>query len=340
MSKIARNPLYDDDDAQAADVIPDDRASKKGSKFWRRDTFRRKVQANAISSLSAVNFSPDGPYNAGEASPSLPENKVNAIEYFKKLRKRHRPKAGTAHTPSPGSSLRTSTSSFIELLPPASQNVVASSSTPSSSPTQAETPHVVTNEPEPPPIHPSPTSAWSPYDLAQRIHEMLSLGGSSQRQETKEAVGTTDKGQPNELDPALVKALCSPDAMNGAASSSNKTSVWSVLDRLISSRSSKADTIQRQRQSLYDDGSSIMLYTPLIGEGDSQVEIARSRVCSMVFEDGVDMTHLDGETIFTFEEHPTTNDGSQKAKDVKLWVPSKDKISVQTVWWGYRMCML
>jgi hypothetical protein len=159
-------------------------------------------------------------------------------------------------------------------------------------------------------------------------------------------------------DSKLISFLSSGTIMNGSLSK-GRQSVWSVLDRLRSptvkdpvkgSNEHRAEDDEDD-----DDNSSVMMYAPLQPDDRSEVEIARSEICS-VDEQGDVISERPGDDINKPEssQKGTDNVGRghssgnakgggkvpeemKKVKEVRVWVPSSEKISVQATWWGYRL---
>ncbi|KZT30951.1 hypothetical protein NEOLEDRAFT_1053093 [Neolentinus lepideus HHB14362 ss-1] len=156
--------------------------------------------------------------------------------------------------------------------------------------------------------------------------------------------------------------------MNGTFTK-GKQSVFSILDRLKSPWShpkvegadsspgagSSNDGAQDE-EVVEDDNSSVMLYGPLIPspDTDSIVELAQSEVISLDDDDsGIASVAGDGEPPANGEPSqshhhgwswpqwpwPVSKGKGEKKVHVekKVWVPSRTKISLQVMWWGYRI---
>lgn len=121
---------------------------------------------------------------------------------------------------------------------------------------------------------------------------------------------------------------------------------------------------------LFSDSSSVMLYSPLLPARGSLVELAESEVTIDVVEEvgedeeeGVDVggpellqaqppipgwswaNILPSFDWFT-QPAPSSNDPPMtprtrqrrlRAQASRSWIPSKDQLSIQCLWWGYRM---
>ncbi|EPQ60301.1 hypothetical protein GLOTRDRAFT_67779 [Gloeophyllum trabeum ATCC 11539] len=166
--------------------------------------------------------------------------------------------------------------------------------------------------------------------------------------------------------------LSSATIMNGTFSK-GRQSVFAILDRLKSPwahnhpRADGSGGAQEGHEERLeeDDNSSVMLYGPLSPDSDSVVELAQSEVISLG-EDEEPGTP----TVVGYNDNPeqpaagepSQNSGTRKGwpnlqwpwygmkgkaraeaseKRVhvgeKIWVPSRTKISLQVMWWGYRI---
>ncbi|KIM69770.1 hypothetical protein SCLCIDRAFT_725234 [Scleroderma citrinum Foug A] len=125
-----------------------------------------------------------------------------------------------------------------------------------------------------------------------------------------------------------------------------------------------------------DDNNSVMMYGPLEPDDTSEVEIACSEIVS-VYEDGDEIrtpqarfvplptesieqilmganespegckgkekgscNEVDSEPFIPPDEpwkSPLSKNGQLPEREYRVWVPSLTKISVQTMWWGFRM---
>ncbi|EKM48407.1 uncharacterized protein PHACADRAFT_167516 [Phanerochaete carnosa HHB-10118-sp] len=163
--------------------------------------------------------------------------------------------------------------------------------------------------------------------------------------------------------------------MNGTLSKSGQ-SVWSVLDKLRaqlpgqSSSSSTPATAQgdakaAEERVLDDDDSGVMIYGPLLPNDSSEVELARSTDVDEAeagkAEESAPSARPDPlgslkgklEEMWPFKakedgKRTVDNDAApstsrvhfqpvQPGKPKRVWIPSPDKISIQVMWWGYRM---
>jgi hypothetical protein len=84
-----------------------------------------------------------------------------------------------------------------------------------------------------------------------------------------------------------------------------------------------------------------MLYSPLLVDEEGQVEIARSEVRSICITEEIEPhsreTSESTSQLTAQDASHATSSTQQGSSNVTMWVPSRDKISVQMFWWGYRM---
>lgn len=170
--------------------------------------------------------------------------------------------------------------------------------------------------------------------------------------------------------------LTSFTIMNGSVER-GKESVWSVLDRLRSPLSKKdgvseSNEAPRQGAEYEDDNGSVMMYGPLEPTEDSEIEIARSEIVSLngdgeeIRTPQLKFIALPSESIeqvFAQSESSERRKGKQRAilgpvasssgvetedttagvssepapREYRVWIPSLTKISIQAMWWGFRM---
>lgn len=97
-----------------------------------------------------------------------------------------------------------------------------------------------------------------------------------------------------------------------------------------------------------------MMYTPLQPDDRSEVEIARSEICS-VDDEGEIMSErpedMNNSEVWQKEKDKarrvqSSGEGkgkgnmteeTKKVREVRVWVPSAENISLQATWWGYRL---
>ena len=155
-------------------------------------------------------------------------------------------------------------------------------------------------------------------------------------------------------DSKLISLLSSASIMNGSLSKGGQ-SVWSVLDRLRSPKASAKVPGGHRAEEDDDDedeDASVMMYAPLQPDNNSEVEVARSEICS-VDEEGEVISERPGPDVLQNGNENEKDKGGRersngegkgkgkakekKVKEVRVWLPSADKISVQAMWWGYRL---
>lgn len=175
---------------------------------------------------------------------------------------------------------------------------------------------------------------------------------------TSQAAETQKKPNPNnpkdqQADAEVLRLLSSASTMNQASHS--RGSVWNVLDLLTPGRSKKSGR--------NDAEGSVMFSAPLFITEDSKVEVAQSemRVVEDHEPDSEDakpnsskfanlVTRMGMDGMFgkkkSTEAQPAEAEVAveakvepeqPKTKEVRVWRPSSDGISLQCSWWGYRM---
>lgn len=175
-------------------------------------------------------------------------------------------------------------------------------------------------------------------------------------------------------DPKLVTLLSSPAVMNGTFSKTGQ-SVWAVLDKLRAQlpgqtpsnvpEGARSGISAAEERTLEDDDSGVMIYGPLIPNDGSQVELARSEEVADTDDekteerpaakpDTLGLFKSKVEEVWPFKakkegkqseaeaaSSPSTSrvhfQPVQPGKTKRVWIPSPDKISIQVMWWGYRI---
>ncbi|OJT12596.1 hypothetical protein TRAPUB_10837 [Trametes pubescens] len=187
--------------------------------------------------------------------------------------------------------------------------------------------------------------------------------GGASNGEKKPADDTVDPSAPSTIDNSrLISLLSSPTMMNGSLSR-GRQSVWALLDNLrIKSLVSSGNASSAEGSEGSADGSdvtmedddSVMFYAPLIPNAASTVELARSEIVS-VDENGtivdviLDDAPLPGIAppktgfgkIWPFSSGttstPATSPKPKVLTEKRVWVPSTTQLSLQVMWWGYRL---
>lgn len=181
---------------------------------------------------------------------------------------------------------------------------------------------------------------------------------TSNQSETRN--GTSSSPPPTLVtDPKLVTLLSSPSVMNGMLSKTHE-SVWSALDKLRAQLPGQRSTPGAppaeagEEEVLDDDESGVMVYGPLFPNADSEIELAKSETVPSHETERPEATSPKSTPGGTWKdklEGVWPFKGQDKGKQpehgsltrVKLprskrvWIPSPDKISVEVMWWGYRM---
>ncbi|KAJ7687405.1 hypothetical protein B0H17DRAFT_1070100 [Mycena rosella] len=195
-----------------------------------------------------------------------------------------------------------------------------------------------------------------PHAFAQRIRTLIdSLPLPAP---TKDAdVGAVDpKGPPLPLsvtaDSKLMKLLCSESVMNGSRAL-GRQSVWSMLERLKhGSGATGGPTIGDEGHGDEREDEGVMMYAPLEPDAESQVELADSETVLEYLDEPAEPDKLDPSTPAPLDTKPAPSPPSAgKRTGVKpsksrrkrtvqertRWVPSPTQISLQAMWWGYRL---
>ena len=222
----------------------------------------------------------------------------------------------------------------------------------------------------------TPTVNPEPLPLARKIHSLLSSfppflptfeDPASDGSNGKDGDTTPAPDAPSPIpNSRLISLLSSPSMMNGSLTQ-GRQSVWTLLDNLrLTTLSPNAGTSAGTSQdtaggapgvSFVEDDDSIMLYGPLVPDESSSVELARSEIVS-VDENGtivnviVDDASPPGGVsqsssptgnvkVTRFHWHwPFHRDAPPappKTIEKRIWVPSTTKLSLQVMWWGYRL---
>lgn len=212
-----------------------------------------------------------------------------------------------------------------------------------------------------------------PTFLARKIRDLITSMMPAPPSGDAHTPGDADPPPPAPVrDTLLVKMLSSATIMNGTFSK-GRQSVFAILDRLKSPwahnhpRADGSGGAQEGHEERLeeDDNSSVMLYGPLSPDSDSVVELAQSEVISLEEDEEPGTSTVVGDNDNPEQPavgEPSQNSGTRKGwpnlqwpwygmkgkaraeaseKRVhvgeKIWVPSRTKISLQVMWWGYRM---
>lgn len=204
------------------------------------------------------------------------------------------------------------------------------------------------------------SEAVEPVTLARRIQSLLShmpIPTSNQ----SEPQGDTNSSAPPTLvsDPKLVTMLSSPSVMNGMLSKTHE-SVWSALDKLRAQLPGQRPTPSAppaqagEEEEILDDESGVMIYGPLFPNADTEIELAKSETVPTHETERPEETSpkptpggtwkdkLEGVWPFKGQDkgkQPEHNSPTRVKlpRSKRVWIPSPDKISVEVMWWGYRM---
>ena len=181
----------------------------------------------------------------------------------------------------------------------------------------------------------------SPEAIAKRIRDLLTAAPPFYPT-TNVSIDNTDGGQIDEIQGTKVFSLLADPAIMGG--SDGQPSVWNVLDLVSFSYTDNTNVLSSSNIAPSADGghpdNSIMLCAPLIVDENTKVELAEFRLVQ------VPLDHLDvGAGVIRAagwwppwkwgKSAPTTT--PPPTKEIRVWIPSSDKISVHCAWWGYRM---
>ncbi|KAJ7700247.1 hypothetical protein B0H14DRAFT_2417353 [Mycena olivaceomarginata] len=213
----------------------------------------------------------------------------------------------------------------------------------------------------------SPTQPESTF-LAQKIRGLIdSLPALSSRflPSSKDPPVVDSDGRPipppgavRIQDSDLISLLSNPDVMNG--SDGRRQSVWSMLEEIRPpSAGSVPESVNESYEYAGSDRSSVMMYSPLIPNADSVIELADVEEVPVVLKaphrrDGGCSVHgptgqifgssMDGRRIIwgNPKPHPLQFPPQPQPPRVgppvrRVWVPSTTQLSFETTWWGYRM---
>ncbi|KAH9944552.1 uncharacterized protein BXZ73DRAFT_26395, partial [Epithele typhae] len=127
--------------------------------------------------------------------------------------------------------------------------------------------------------------------------------------------------------------LSDPEFMRGSLSSCQK-SIWASLDNLRIATLKQNLKQSGTEELMVDDPESIMLYGPLQPGDESEIELARSQIVS-VDANGTVVKIISDSALgaSSSSEAPQTSVATPKL----VWLPSTTKLSLQVMWWGYRL---
>ncbi|KAJ7665366.1 hypothetical protein DFH06DRAFT_1470639 [Mycena polygramma] len=190
--------------------------------------------------------------------------------------------------------------------------------------------------------------APEPGVFAQRIGTLIdSLPWPAQTKDTDDGV-IDPKGPPLPpsvtSDSKLMKLLSSESVMGGSLS---RESVWSMLERLkrsvpgVSGEPPKEDGEEDIGGDREDSG--VMMYAPLQPNADSQAELADSETVLEYLDEPDKSTPAktpgqEGKPPLDSKKSDASKGGKKrKAQERIHWMPSPTQISLQAMWWGYRL---
>ncbi|KAJ7150314.1 hypothetical protein C8R46DRAFT_1008478 [Mycena filopes] len=209
-----------------------------------------------------------------------------------------------------------------------------------------------------------PEDAPEPGLFAQRISTLIDSLPPPPEAPKDGQVGENDpRGPPLPLsvtsDSKLMKLLSSESVMNGSIEA-GRQSVWYMLDGLERLKGrlggDKAPEAGKGASSGNEDereDGGIMMYTPLQPTADSQVELADSEMVLEYLDEPTEEEKATTASKTPVQDAntkpPLTSKNStssktatgpkkqQRVKEHVRWMPSPTQISLQAMWWGYRL---
>ncbi len=184
----------------------------------------------------------------------------------------------------------------------------------------------------------------SPEAIVKRIRDLLTAAPPFYPN-TNLSVGNTDGDPIDEIQGTKLFSLLSDPAIMGG--SGGQPSVWNVLDLVSFSFTDNTNAVSASSTAsvasagMAHPDNSIMLCAPLIIDENTKVELAEFRLVQ------VPLNHLDADPgviraagwwpPWKWGKSTPTTPSPSPTKEVRVWIPSSDKISVHCAWWGYRM---
>ena len=195
-----------------------------------------------------------------------------------------------------------------------------------------------------------PSSTGPPPEIiVKRIRDLLTAAPpfyptiNAAVNQTSTSPQTIDGDPIDEIQGSKLFALLSDPAFMSRPE--GQPSVWNELDRVSFSFAdntnavSASSTVKVASAGVRHPDNSIMLCAPLIIDENTKVELAEYKLVQ------VPLDQLDKEAgaIKAAGWWPPWEWGKSAphtpppTKEVRVWIPSSDKLSVQCSWWGYRM---
>ncbi|KZT51042.1 hypothetical protein CALCODRAFT_504039 [Calocera cornea HHB12733] len=272
----------------------------------------------SVPAEAAVASPPSAASRTASAPTQAPAEKTTLFRRLSRLGKRA-PTASTPASAAPIDGLPTSSDAPI-LYPPvdaqAEAIVVLSPSPSTPSPPSQETP----------PERDSTTTSTLVQRISSALLALPALTGSSSSPTSSS--GSMLSRTLALANPEVLKMLSNPAIMNGRGG----RSVWKALDDAGRERS----------------GGEVMLCAPLGAESKDQVEVEEGEEVEIPEDSGEDVKDEDvtckngvaqGETEGEkqSDEKGIKGKGKKKVRKVRVFVPSKDKISFRATWWGFTL---
>ena len=196
----------------------------------------------------------------------------------------------------------------------------------------------------------TPTSTGpSPEAIVKRIRDLLAAAPpfyptiNTSVNQASMSPQTVDGDRIDEIQGTKLFSLLSDPAIMSRPE--GQPSVWNELDRVSfafidnTNVVSSSSTAKMTGASVAHPDNSIMFYVPLIIDENTKVELAEYKLVQ------VPLDPLDKEASAIkaagwwppWEWGKPTPPTPPPTKEVRVWIPSSDKISVQCAWWGYRL---
>lgn len=186
--------------------------------------------------------------------------------------------------------------------------------------------------------------------IVKRIRDLLTAGPpfyptiNTSVNQTSTSPQTIDSEPIDEIQGTKLFSLLSDPAIMSRPE--GQPSVWNELDRVSFSFADNTNVLSASSTAKVASASavmhpdnSIMLCAPLIIDENTKVELAEYRLVQVL----LDQLDKDASAIKAAGWWPPWEWGKPApptpppTKEVRVWIPSSDKISVQCAWWGYRM---
>jgi len=182
---------------------------------------------------------------------------------------------------------------------------------------------------------PPPTNQVPPIHIAKRVRDLL----TSSPPFYPTTLAASDAFEPSSSDGISsellgTKLLATLSTQSLMAGTSVHESVWSILERTkFDFKANMCASTTAKGKDVAEPDNSVMLYTPLIPDENSKVELAKYKLLKVPLDD------LDEQGANSAAWWPPSEWGKKgpPTKTIRVWIPSTTHISVQLAWWGYRL---